>query len=48
VINQKVVELGSPKRGDVVVFRYPRDESIDYIKRVVALPGDTITYQDKR
>jgi signal peptidase I len=30
------------------VFRYPRDESIDYIKRVVALPGDTITYQDKR
>lgn len=48
VINQKVVDLGSPKRGDVVVFRYPRDESVDYIKRVVALPGDTITYQDKR
>lgn len=48
VINQKVVELGSPQRGDVVVFRYPRDESVDYIKRVVALPGDTITYQDKR
>ena len=48
VINQKLVELGTPQRGDVVVFRYPRDESIDYIKRVVALPGDTITYQDKR
>lgn len=48
VINQKVVELGSPKRGDVVVFRYPRDESVDYIKRVVALPGDVIQYQDKR
>jgi signal peptidase I len=48
VINQKVVELGSPQRGDVVVFRYPRDESVDYIKRVVALPGDTITYQEKR
>ena len=48
VINKKVVELGSPKRGDVVVFRYPRDESVDYIKRVVALPGDVIQYQDKR
>jgi len=48
VINQKVIELGSPKRGDVVVFRYPRDESVDYIKRIIALPGDTIEYQDKR
>jgi len=48
VINQKVVDLGSPKRGDVVVFRYPRDESVDYIKRVVGLPGDVITYEDKR
>jgi signal peptidase I len=40
--------LGDPKRGDVVVFRYPLDQSVDYIKRVVAIPGDTITYQDKR
>ncbi len=48
VINKKVVELGSPKRGDVVVFRYPRDESVDYIKRIVGLPGDVIEYQDKR
>ena len=48
VLNQKVVELGSPQRGDVVVFRYPRDESVDYIKRVVALPGDEITYENKR
>ena len=48
VINKKVVELGSPQRGDVVVFRYPRDESVDYIKRIVALPGDVIEYQDKR
>ena len=48
VINIKVLELGSPHRGDVVVFRYPRDESVDYIKRIVALPGDTIQYQDKR
>lgn len=48
VINKKVVELGSPKRGDIVVFRYPRDESVDYIKRIVGLPGDVIEYQDKR
>ena len=43
VINKKVVELGSPKRGDVVVFRYPRDESVDYIKRIVGLPGDILS-----
>jgi len=48
VINQKVIDLGSPQRGDVVVFRYPRDESVDYIKRIIALPGDVIEYQDKR
>ena len=40
VINQKVVELGSPKRGDVVVFRYPRDESVDYIKQ--SLPSAVV------
>ena len=33
---------GSPKRGDVVVFRLPRDTSVDYVKRVIGLPGDTI------
>ena len=48
VINQKVIDVGSPKRGDVMVFRYPRDESVDYIKRVVGLPGDKILYQDKQ
>ena len=48
VINRKVFELGTPKRGDVVVFRYPRDESVDYIKRVVAIPGDIVEYQNKR
>ncbi|HQR84312.1 MAG: signal peptidase I [Polynucleobacter sp. 17-46-58] len=48
VINKKVIDLGTPKRGDVVVFRYPRDESIDYIKRIVAIPGDTVEYQGKR
>jgi signal peptidase I len=47
VINHKVVELGEPQRGDVVVFRYPRDPSLDYIKRVVGLPGDHIAYYAK-
>ena len=48
VINRKVVELGAPQRGDVMVFRYPDDPSLDYIKRVVGLPGDRIAYQGKR
>ena len=36
------IPAGMPKRGDVVVFRLPRDTSIDYVKRVIGLPGDTI------
>jgi signal peptidase I len=48
VINAKVVELNSPQRGDVMVFRYPDDPSLDYIKRVVGMPGDRIDYRDKR
>lgn len=47
VSNTKIVPLGSPERGDVVVFRYPKDESIDYIKRVVGVPGDTVEYRNK-
>ena len=47
VINLKVVELNSPKRGDVMVFRYPADPSLDYIKRVVGLPGDRLEYRNK-
>src|SRR5690606_11096603 len=42
VINKKVIPLGTPKVGDVLVFRYPVDPSIDYIKRVVGVPGDTV------
>src|SRR5450755_3089283 len=42
VINKKIVTLASPERGDVMVFRYPEDPSLDYIKRVVGLPGDRI------
>jgi len=48
VINLKVIDLNSPQRGDVMVFRYPADPSLDYIKRVVGLPGDRIEYRDKR
>jgi signal peptidase I len=48
VANVKLVELGSPQRGDVMVFRFPEDPSLDYIKRVVGLPGDRIEYRNKR
>lgn len=47
VINKKVFDIDAPKRGDVVVFRFPNDPSIDYIKRVVGLPGDRIGYFNK-
>lgn len=47
VLNNKVVEMGEPERGDVVVFRYPKDPSVDYIKRVVGLPGDRVGYYNK-
>lgn len=47
VFDVKVLPVGEPKRGDVIVFRYPRNPSVDYIKRVVGLPGDHITYRDK-
>jgi signal peptidase I len=48
VLNYKILENDSPKRGDVIVFRYPEDPSIDYIKRVVGLPGDRIRHVDKQ
>lgn len=48
VTETKIVETGAPKRGDVVVFRLPSDTSINYIKRVVGLPGDEISYNDHR
>lgn len=47
VLNTKIFDLGEPKRGDVIVFRYPEDPSIDYIKRVVGVPGDEIAYYNK-
>lgn len=47
VIDKKIIAVGEPQRGDVMVFRYPADPSLDYIKRVVGLPGDKIEYFDK-
>lgn len=47
IIDKKIISLGTPNRGDVMVFRYPLDPSVDYIKRVIGLPGDTILYQNK-
>jgi signal peptidase I len=48
VINRKVLEVNTPQRGDVMVFRWPEDPSLDYIKRVVGLPGDKVAWQNKR
>ena len=48
LINQKVFSIGTPKRGEVLVFRYPHDEKTNYIKRVVGLPGDIVDYKNKR
>ncbi len=48
VVNKKIVALNEPQRGDVMVFRYPEDLSIDYIKRIVGVPGDKVEYRNKR
>ncbi|CAJ0784323.1 Signal peptidase I [Ralstonia psammae] len=47
IVNKKIVELNQPQRGDVMVFRYPKDESMDYIKRVIGVPGDVVKYDNK-
>ncbi len=47
VINEKIIANHDPQRGDVMVFRYPRDTSVDYIKRVIGVPGDVVSYRDQ-
>lgn len=48
IINQKLIDIDLPQNGEVMVFRYPENPSLDYIKRVVGIPGDQITYRNKR
>ena len=48
IINKKIIALNDPQRGDVMVFKYPKDVSLDYIKRVVGVPGDRVVYKNKR
>ncbi|NMP29965.1 signal peptidase I [Thalassotalea sp. M1531] len=47
VVRNKFIEIGLPERGDVVVFKYPVQPQIDYIKRVIGLPGDRVIYRNK-
>ncbi len=47
VLNNKLIELDSPDYGDVMVFRFPHDENVNFIKRVAGLPGDSVIYKDK-
>ncbi|MDM7322443.1 MAG: signal peptidase I, partial [Gammaproteobacteria bacterium] len=48
VMRTKVIPLGEPKRGDVVVFKYPQQPEVDYIKRIIGLPGDRVRYENKQ
>ncbi|MDR2189148.1 MAG: signal peptidase I [Azonexus sp.] len=48
VIDKKIIAIGEPQRGDVMVFRYPVNPADNYIKRVIGVPGDTVTYDSKR
>ena len=47
VLHTKVLDVGDPQRGDVVVFRFPGNPKIDYIKRLIGLPGDVVSWNDK-
>lgn len=47
VIHKKVMQVGKPQRGDIIVFRWPPDQSYDLIKRVIGLPGDHVSYINK-
>ena len=47
VVHKKIIAIGEPKHGDIVVFLWPKDTSTYFIKRVIGLPGDVISYKDK-
>ncbi len=48
VLNTKILSVGKPDRGDVVVFHYPVDPKVNFIKRLIGLPGDRIAYRNKQ
>jgi signal peptidase I len=48
LMRNKVLDTGRPERGDIAVFKYPLEPSIDYIKRVIGTPGDRVIYRDKQ
>ncbi len=48
IVNKKIIQINDPKRGDVMVFKFPKDPSLDYIKRVVGVPGDKVVYKNKK
>ena len=48
ILNVKLLDVNDPGRGEIMVFRYPENPSLDYIKRVVGLPGDRVVYRNKR
>ncbi|API86309.1 signal peptidase I [Francisella uliginis] len=45
--NETLIKMGEPKRGDIVVFHFPVNPNVDFVKRVIGLPGDVISYKDK-
>ncbi len=47
-VHTKIFDVGKPERGDIVVFRFPKNPNVDYIKRVIGLPGDRISYYGKK
>lgn len=48
ILNKKIIEVNQPKNGDVMVFRYPENPGLDYIKRVIGVPGDKVEYYNKQ
>lgn len=48
IIHKKIINVGEPKRGDIMVFRFPKDNKTNYIKRVIGVPGDVVEYRNKR